>query len=71
MQSQYTEQYLVENDARGVGNGLTPGSFLASTLRGNARRWIGRYEHSLIRSVLKIGAIANKSAHGKIAYYSR
>lgn len=46
-ESQYTEEYLAENRARGFGNGITAGTYLAYCLRGKARAWAGRYRRSL------------------------
>ncbi|HNC58612.1 MAG TPA: hypothetical protein PLP33_24505 [Leptospiraceae bacterium] len=69
-ESQYTDSYLECNKVRGKGNGLTIGSFLAYTLRGNAKKWISRYADSLERTVKLRGASAGKSAGGSVAYYS-
>ena len=69
-QSQYTEAYLDAAEARleAGKKPLTPGSFLANTLRGVAKTYIGRYEDSLIRSLRLVGAVETPSAKGGTAY---
>lgn len=67
--SQYLSEYLNQNAKRGVGKGLTVGSFLAYTLRGEAKKWSGRYEEALRNSLSRAGAIAGPSAGKRTAYY--
>ena len=65
MLSQYTYDYLSMTAA---GRYLTPGTFLAYTLRGRAKTYITRYTKSLVRSVQLVGALPVKSVGGSIAY---
>ena len=69
-ESQYTDEYLAENAKRGLGNGLTPGTFIQYAVRGRASQFKENYIASLIRSVKRRGAIADRSKCGKVAYYS-
>jgi hypothetical protein len=67
--SQYVEPYLASNAERGWDKGITPGTFLAYTLRGTAKRYSGNYLKALIRGLERVGAMEGKSVQGKIAYY--
>lgn len=67
--SQYLESYLACNRQRGQGCGLTVGSYLAYQLRGNAKKWAGRYCNSLEASCKRAGATKGKSMLGRVAYY--
>lgn len=62
--SQYTESYLRTTKDRK----LTPGTYIAYTVKGRAKRWAGRYTASLVRSVKLVGATPVKSIRGGIAY---
>lgn len=69
-ESQYTDDYLATNTARGMGNGLTVGTFLAYVLRGRAKEYKGRYETALINSLeRRQGVVKSKSARGGVAWY--
>lgn len=68
-ESQYTEAYLAENASRGKGNGITVGTFLAYRLRGEARKYAGRYRTALENSCVRRGAVVGRSVHGGVAYY--
>jgi hypothetical protein len=67
--SQYVEPYLKSNAERGWDKGITPGTFLAYTLRGTAKRYSGNYLRALVRGLERVGATEGKSVQGKIAYY--
>ena len=67
--SQYVEPYLKSNAERGWDKGITPGTFLAYTLRGTAKRYSGNYLRALVRGLEMTGAWEGKSVHGKVAYY--
>jgi hypothetical protein len=67
--SQYTEGYLAYNRARGIGKGVTIGTYLSKCLRGTAKSWKGRYARSLENSLLRVGATEGKSIMGSVAYY--
>jgi len=71
--SMYTEDYLSVNRARGIGRGLTPGTFLAYSLRGRAKSFSHRYERALLNSLLRMEregrVIRARSAHGRVAWY--
>ena len=73
-ESQYVSNYLAVNDARGQGNGLTVGSYLAGRLRGLAKTYAHTYarslENALNARVLAGLATRGKSRHGGCAYYS-
>ena len=71
MNSQYLNAYLTENASRGPGNGLTVRSFLASKLRGKAKRYAMGYVTSLERSCERAGAVQGPSFGGSIAYYPK
>jgi len=66
MNSQYTEEYLTLTTKKG--RLLTPGTFLAYTLRGEAKRWACRYSRSLVASLLRVGATPTRSIGGRTAY---
>lgn len=70
-ESQYTDDYLRENARRGVGNGLTIGSYLAYTLQGKAREYASKYATALEASVIRRNAIKGRSKLGGVAYYPR
>ena len=72
-ESQYIEGYLAENDSRGLGKGLTVGSYLAYQLKGKAKKYSGRYAAALINALERRGSavIKGRSAMGGVAYYSR
>lgn len=63
--SQYIDSYL-ETTARG--NLITPGTFLAYTLRGRAKRWAGRYEGALLRFIKRRNCKPVTSKGGRTAY---
>lgn len=65
MNSQYTEEYLALTSK---GRLLTPGTFLAYTLRGRAKKWGDRYYRSLVASLLRSGAKPTRSLGGRTAY---
>ena len=67
--SQYVEPYLKSNAERGWGKGITPGTFLAYTLRGAAKRYSGNYLRALVRGLEKVGAVEGTSVQGKVAWY--
>ena len=70
MASMYTEQYLDENDRRGYGKGITPGTFLAYTLKGKAKRYSGRYQRALERDLAsRDDVVRGHSMHNATAYY--
>ena len=71
MQSQYTDDYLATNKSRGMGKGLTPGSYLSYELRGRAKSWAGRYTVGLVRSCERAGAVTGPSMKGGTAYYPK
>lgn len=68
-ESQYIEDYLATNANRGLGNGLTVGSFLAYNLRGKAKDYAQVYAQALVNAINRRDCIAAKSAHGGTAYY--
>lgn len=70
-ESQYTDDYLRENARRGMGNGLTIGSYLASVLQGKAKKYAGQYVAALEMSVIRRNAIKGRSKQGGVAYYPR
>ena len=67
--SQYLTSYLAGNKARGEGNGLTIGSFLASALRGNAKQYSSDYARALRNSCERVGAVQGRSKLGGVAFY--
>ena len=67
--SQYLSSYLANNKARGEGNGLTIGSFLAYQLKGKAKKYSGHYVVALRNSCERVGAVAGRSKMGGIAFY--
>lgn len=69
MNSQYLETYLNENAERGLGNGLTINSFLASRLRGKAKKYGKSYYDGLINSCRRARAVEGKSCRGGVAFY--
>lgn len=71
MPSMYTEQYLDENQSRGGdGKGITPGTFLAYTLKGKAKRYSGRYQRALERDLAsRDDVVRGHSMHNATAYY--
>jgi len=73
MASQYTEQYLNENERRGgEGKGITPGSFLGSVLKGNAKRWLAGYRRALEKELLNRNDVfQGRSASNATAYYRK
>lgn len=73
MASKYTEPYLDKN-ARlgGEGKGVTPGSFLGSVLKGNARRWLAGYRRALEKELLsRADVFQGRSVSGATAYYRK
>ena len=70
MASMYTEQYLDENERRGYGKGITPGTFLANTLKGRAKQYSKRYQHALERDLAsRDNVVRGHSMHNATAYY--
>ena len=70
MVSMYTEQYLDENDRRGYGKGITPGTFLNNILKGKAKQFKGRYQRALERDLASRNNVARgHSMHNATAYY--
>jgi hypothetical protein len=69
MLSQYVDSYLATNAARGPGKGLTPGTFIAYTVRGRARSYAGRYVRALVSGLRKVGATPGTSCRGCRAWY--
>jgi len=71
MPSMYTEQYLNENQSRGgYGKGITPGTFLANTLKGRAKQYSGRYQRALERDLAsRDNVVKGHSMHNATAYY--
>ena len=70
MASMYTEQYLDENDRRGYGKGITPGTFLNNILKGKAKQFKGRYQRALERDLASRNNVARgHSMHNATAYY--
>ena len=69
--SQYTESYLNENQRRGgVGQGITPGTFLSSVLRGRAKSFKFQYQNALERDLeSRPDVVRDRSKTGAIAYY--
>lgn len=66
----YFESYLQVNEERGEGNGLTPGSYLAYTLRGKAKRYANRYRRALLNALTSAtDTYEAKSAKGGVAWY--
>jgi hypothetical protein len=74
MASKYTDDYLNNNDERGLGRGLTPGSYLNSQLRGTAKRYAAKYraalESDLRARVVEGSVLPYASQGGAVAYYS-
>ena len=68
-ESQFTNEYIRENTQRGLGKGITIGSFLAYRLRGRAKQFSDVYARSLERALLRRGCIPYKSAGGSVAFY--
>lgn len=71
MASQYTDDYLSENQRRGgAGQGITPGTYLSSVLRGAAKKYKGRYQAALERDLeRRPDVIRDRSKTGAVAYY--
>lgn len=71
MPSQYTNQYLAENQRRGgAGQGITPGTFLSSVLKGRAKTWRHKYLNALERDLeTRPDVIRDRSKTGAVAYY--
>ena len=70
MASMYTEQYLDENDRRGYGKGITPGTFLNNILKGKAKQFKGHYQRALERDLASRDNVARgHSMHNATAYY--
>ena len=69
--SQYTEDYLLENQRRGgAGQGITPGTYLSSVLRGRAKSFKFQYQNALERDLeSRPDVIRDRSKTGAIAYY--
>lgn len=67
--SQYLWDYLSGNKARGEGQGLTVGSYLAYTLRGKAKQYSGHYARALENSCERVGAVQGRSKLGGVAFY--
>ena len=68
-ESQFTDEYIQVNTQRGLGKGLTIGSFLAYRLRGRAKQFSGVYARSLERALLRRGCFPYKSAGESTAFY--
>lgn len=68
--SQYTSEYLSVNTARGAGNGLTTGTFLAYRLHGKAKKYGASYQRALINSLHRVGAVQGRSCRGGVAFYA-
>lgn len=75
MASQYTEEYLDENQRRGGdAKGITPGSFLGNVLKGNAKRWLAGYRRALEKELwdrTNVDVIQGRSVSGATAYYRK
>ena len=69
--SQYTDSYLNENQRRGgVGQGITPGTYLSSVLRGRAKSFKFQYQNALQRDLeSRSDVIRDRSKTGAVAYY--
>jgi hypothetical protein len=71
--SQYLAGYLAENARRGLGQGVTPGTYLAYCLRGAARSYAGRYRAALetaLEMEEQLGtAIRGRSRCAGVAWY--
>ena len=71
--SQYTDAYLQENHQRGIGKGITPGTFLNSALKGAAKRYAAKYrialERDLNRRMAEGSVLPYASVHGATAYH--
>lgn len=67
--SKYLDGYLDENARRGLGRGLTVGSYLAGELRGKALNYVGRYAAALRIALSHADCFVGVSAGGKEAYY--
>jgi hypothetical protein len=71
--SQYTDAYLNENHNRGLGQGITPGTFLSSQLKGRAKSYATKYrialERDLNRRIAEGSVLPYASVHGGNAYY--
>jgi hypothetical protein len=69
--SQYTESYLNENQRRGgVGQGITPGTYLSSVLKGRAKSFKFQYQNVLERDLeSRSDVIRDRSKTGAVAYY--
>lgn len=63
-ESQYVDDYLASNGARGHGKGLTIGSYLAYQLRGSARDYAGKYAVALRNA-------CDKRVQARLAYQGR
>lgn len=64
--SQYLEDYL---DSTSGGRLITPGTYLAYTLRGRAKTYIGRYLGALLRALDAEPDVAPvRSVGGRTAY---
>ena len=70
-ESQFTDEYIKENIQRGLGKGITIGSFLSYRLKGRAKQFSDVYARSLERALLRRGCFSYKSAGGSTAYYLR
>lgn len=70
MKSQYLEAYKSEALTEiSIGNKpYSVGTFLVYRLRGNAKKWQGRYYGALIRGLEKDGWTPRKSKFGGMAY---
>lgn len=73
MASMYTVPYLNGNaDRGGYGQGITPGTFLSSQLRGQAKKYKRRYQSALERDLdSREDVIGGPSVTGASAYYWR
>jgi hypothetical protein len=69
--SQYTESYLSENQRRGgEGQGITPGTYLSSVLRGRAKSFKFKYQNALERDLeSRPDVVRGRSKTGAVAYY--
>jgi hypothetical protein len=71
--SQYTDAYLNENHNRGLGKGITTGTFLSSQLKGRAKSYATKYrialERDLNRRIAEGSVLPYASVHGGTAYY--
>ena len=69
--SQYLEEYqdLCKEYLEAGKKPITPGSFIAYNLRGDAKLYSGRYMRALINSLKRSGWVTGPSYGGSTAYY--